>query len=287
MPRNVPYPLVAQGLPVAATVPVGYFVRYPFTITDSLGTVQTSLFASDDVMDATLWPGDDRAETFDPAIAWVSATAGTAALSIAAADTTALTPGTYRLQVWTVVDSQKCLIHDGTVRFTAAPGAATALTTYCTYQDMQRLFASIGDLQSNEDQAGFAEQRNMARKWFDTVIQRHYRNDDGRPTDTQFANYDFGSGRSGARSTYLQDYLDDDGLILNQDVIDCVACYAISLVLSAQVGTDPNNFYQSLGAKFSARASSMASLITAEVDTDDDGEPDIAVDLGCFDVLRG
>lgn len=287
MPRNVPHPLVAQGLPVAAEAPIGYDVRYPFTVVDRLGTAQTSLFESGDVLDASLWPGDDRAETFDPGVAWVSATAGTAALTIAASDTSGMTPGTYRLQVWTIVDSQKCLIHNGTLTLTAAPGAATALTSYCSLQDMQRFFPSIGDLQSATDQAGFAEQRDMARKWFDAMVQRHYRSGSTGPTDTRFGDYTVFGGRTGARSDYIQDLLDDDALILNQDVIDCTACYAVSLVLSAQIGRNADGALPNLGARFAMRAADMASLVTAELDTNADGIGEVIVELGCHDVIRG
>ena len=55
------------------------------------------------------------------------------------------------------------------------------------------------------------------------------------------------------------------------------ACYAIGEVLGAQTGLHTDNIYLQHSTKFKVRASSLASLLTVELDTNSDGVGDYAI----------
>jgi len=283
---TVPYPLSAYGLPADIRLPVGFDAVYPFTIQSGFDTAVT-VFTSGDTLAASVWPGDDRAQTFAPTMAWVSAPAGTATLTIAAASTTSLAAGQYRLLASVTVSGVKCQLHDGTLTLTPVAGSGTAGTYYATFDDMVREFSTVGDLASKSDQAGFVEQRAEAREWFDKIILRHYHGQQSSISQTRFDVYGYNLQRSGLLDPTLKQYLTDDKLIVTKAVRRANACYAVSRVLQAQVSANGESQYAKLAGRFLAIAETIAANTTVEIDTDANGEGDIPIDLGVIDVLRG
>ena len=284
---SVPYPLTCSGLDGRVKLPVGFTATWSFTIQQAYGTDATGIFTGSDTIAATVWPGDDQAQTFAPTCAWVSATAGTATLTIGGSSTTSLTPGTYRLQLSVTQGGNKYLIHEGFLILTAAPGSGTALSTYCSLQDMQRLYAGISRLQDEDvDQAGFAEQRHEARSWLENIIQRSFKTSVA-VSQTYFTYWDGGLYRTGRHNDWLKGQLDADHLLVTDEVRKACACYAIGEVLGSQTGNTPDNTYLRQSIQFKTRASSLASLLTVELDTNGDGIGDYAISLGLVDVMRG
>lgn len=284
---SVPYPLTCSGLDGRVKLPVGHSATWSFTIQQAYGTAVTGVFTGSDTIAATVWPGDDQAQTFAPTCAWVSATNGTATLTIAGSSTTSLTPGTYRLQISVTQSGSKYLVHEGVLVLSASPGSGTALTTYCSFQDMQRLYSQIGDLHdAGTDQTGFAEQRHEARTWLEDIIQRSFKTSVA-VSQTFFTYWDGGLYRSGRHNDWLKGQLDNDHLLVTDAVKKVCACYAIGEVLGAQTGRNTDNIYLQHSTKFKVRASSLASLLTVELDTNSDGVGDYAISLGVVDVMRG
>lgn len=284
---TVPYPLSASGLAAEITLPVGFTAVYPFTIQQGYDTAVTSVFSGSDTLSASVWPGDDIAQSFAPTMAWVSATAGTATLTIAGASTSSLAAGSYRLTVSVTVSGAKYLIHDGTLTLSAVAGTGTQGAVYCTFDDMQREFASIGGLASKSDQSGFREQRAEARAWFDSIILRHYLGQQTVISQTRFNVGDSLWQRSGLEDQTIRGYLDDDLLLVTTNVKRATALYAVYRVLGAQIGASGDNQYNKLAGRFLAMAENIVATTTAEIDTDSDGIGDIPIDLGVIDVLRG
>lgn len=258
---------------------------------------QVSLFDSDEdavtafTSSATLvgkvWPGDDQAATFTPTCTWIDATAGTLKLSIGASQTTSVTPGVYHALITVAEGGKTYTGWRGTIQIRGVLGSATAPTAYCTLQDMQALCGWIEKLQNEcSDQSGFAEQRHAAREWMDDLAQRHYRNDDNYDT-TRFLSYPYVFGRTGARSDALQGYLDADGLSLTGPVKRCCAAYSLAEVFRGQMGREDNNGYDKHARRFARMANDLAACLTLEIDTDDDGEPDLAINLGTADRIDG
>lgn len=283
---TIPYPLSASGLAADISLPVGFTAVYPFTIQESYDTAVT-VFTGSDTLGASVWPGDDIAESFAPTMAWVSAGAGTGTLTIAGASTATLAAGKYRLSVYVTVSGAKYLIHEGTLTLTAVAGSATQGTVYCGLDDMQREFATIADLASRTDQSGFREQCVEARVWFDSIILRHYMGQQSIVSQTEFSIGDSLWQRSGVEDPTIRGYLDGDLLLVTKTVKRINALYAVYRVLSAQIAADGEGQYSKLASRFLAMAENLVANTTVEIDTDSDGVGDIPIDLGCIDVMRG
>lgn len=266
------------------------------------GTTPVTGFLSSDVLTARVWIGEDQPILFSPSVAWIDASIAKFQLFLSAGNTATLTPGTYYVQILATRGSSVIKLFDESILITPAPGTATALTSYCTYRDMQRFAPWVSRLQSQSDLAGFAQERQDARNWFDDLLQRHFRGGSGLSPDLYFipgiafmgGMGGYGGGylvpyRPGIRSKQLQDWLDADRLDVTSEVIKANAAYAIAQVAKAQIvpGNDKSSAYSSFYAHFEAMAEHTAQLITAELDSDGDGTNDTAIRLGIADTLEG
>lgn len=259
---------------------------WEITLYDSDEDVVTA-FTSSATLVGKVWPGDDRAATFTPTVTWIDATEGTIKLSVGASQTSSVTPGVYHVLVTVAEGGKTYTAWRGTLAIRGVPGSAAATRAYCTLQDMQALCGWIEKLQNEcSDQTGFAEQIYAATQWLDDLAQRHYREDDDYDT-TRFLGYPYICGRTGARSDALAGYLDDDGLVLTQPVKRCCAAYALAEVFRGQMGATPDNGYDKHARRFGRMANDLAACLTLEIDTDGDGEADIAINLGTADRLNG
>lgn len=257
-----------------------------------------SRWASGDTLTAACWRGDDQASSFVPTAAWVSAAAGTIRVTIAAASTTSLASGRYLIRVTAtdVSDSNRVFeVWRANLDLISSPGSGTTPDVYGTYDDMRRVAGAwLADLQeSGSDQTGFAEQRGSARAWMDGIIQRHYRRDTGVSRQDNLDHLLSAPGvRYGEHDVTLQDWLDDDRLVLTtpagKRIVDCVSRYAVALVCEAQISGKPDDVWKDRARTFRARAANDVRTITAEIDTTTvaDGVGDLVIDLGVTDRLR-
>lgn len=260
---------------------------FRMTLYDTNGAVVTG-YSGASTLTAKVWPGDDQAATFTPTCAWITPGSGLFSVTISAAQS-AVTPAIYRLSVTVTSGGVISPAFDGRLKILDSVGSASALATYCTYEDMRRLAPWIGELQSEDDQAGFAEQRHLARKWLDSIIQKHYRDGGWGSYYTTFDHLIDGYQKHGGHDTTLQGYLDVSGLILNSDVVETTARYAIGLVLASRLTatSDKGQVYKGLGARYMAEAKAKVSTLTVGIDTTSplDGTADLYISLATVDPI--
>lgn len=252
---------------------------YQIALLDANGDPITSYTASDS-LSAEVWPGDDQSTIFTPSVEWIDATAGTLKLSFATADTSSIDPGKYKAVVYiTVAGQDPVAAWYGLVDILAAPGSATLPKTYGSYEDMLVYALWIKDLPNADFATGFVENRAEARRWLDTVIQRHYRSFFGVPKSDGTAYYAYPMLNIG-QDKVLKDWLDADYLMLTDQVREVVAKRAIGSVLTQLYGpTQEGSAYQQEGRKFLAEADSLVKSMVAQLDLNNDGFGDVMIDL--------
>jgi hypothetical protein len=248
-------------------------------------------FTGDETLAASVRPGQDDPPTFTLTPTWLDASGGTITLPIPGASHTNVPPGRYLLDIYLADKSAD--LYNGFIEIEWSAGAAASLPVYGSFRDMTDRAPWIEQYQSETDLAGFARQRNQARAWFDDLLQRHYRYSGGLSQDFHFVpGVSFGGCyatyyRDGRRSGDLQGWLDDDRLDVTAQVIDAVSCYAIALVCDREMAPCKDDGPGAFARKFYRRAEEAAGLITAEIDSDDDGVNDLTIRLGISDTLEG
>lgn len=265
------------------------------TLTDADGNVPSPAFSSADVLAATIWPGDDQLAVITlPAPAWTNAAGGVYDLSIPKGSISGLTAGIYRLQVVINPGSNDIVAFDGALELTHAPGSAVAEQVYCSYAQMLRYVPWLQRLQDlDEDQAGFAQQRAEAARWLNRKILQHYRgNLSGLvPTDYSLNHLYWGLRRSLLPQDDMTGYLAAGGLMktykgVDLGVIEVVAKYAVGLVCHQQIAPGQGSEYAEFASFYLSWAEERCKTLTVAIDSDGDGVPDIAVDLGSTDLIE-
>jgi hypothetical protein len=289
--------------PVLCSFPVGTDFDKTLQLTVD-GVSPITSYQNTDTLSADFWPGADQpAYGTAPTVAWVDASTAQFSVSFLAATTSALDIGQHSVRVKATRAGRTTVIAEFKVELTPSPGSAASLKTYCSYADLLKYAPWVDKLQSSQDQAGFLRERNDARLWFEDLLHRHWRGGQGLSPDyyflpgIAFGGTNFGRYatvyRSGVRSSQLQTWLDSggqdggDGLMVTSQVIEAVACYAISRIAQNQFAPGKESTYHAFAVLFGERAESAASLITAELDTNGDGLTDTYVRLGIADTLDG
>lgn len=259
-------------------------------------SIPTTLLGSD-TLTATLWQGDDQSSTLTPTVTWVDATTAKYQITFNNSDTSSLSPGVYRLQAFATRSSRTVTLLDATLTLLATAGSASALTTYCSIEDMRRIASWIERLQTKDDQTGFAEQRHMAREWTDTCIQKHFRGTNTVSSDFYFTPWTFGGPaglwsrpwrpyRTGAWNTTLQTWLDANYLILRAPIVRANALYALAIVCESQLTAEYANPYHEQGKRFRRLANAAITSCEAEIDTDADGLANYTIRMSIVDQLE-
>jgi hypothetical protein len=251
-------------------------------LVDRNGSTVTT-FTGAAMLTAEVWGGDDQAVLFSPTATWSNATAGLVALSFARADTADLEPGDYPVLLTITAGGLQRKNRVATLRVLASPGAAEALPSYCGIEDLRRVCPWLDQMQTDSDQAGFAEARAEAREWFDELLHAAW---GGRRSLGAEGGLWASSGPSG-KDTWLQGELDADHLLVSRSIRRANALFAASLILAGQIGSQGDTSYQRLGDQLAAQAANLALTVLAEIDTDSDGEGDVSIYLGEVRVERG
>jgi hypothetical protein len=271
------------------SVPIGTDFPFQVSLLDTAGDPVTT-YTSSDTPFCEIWAGQDQPVLLTPTASWITAPAGTVQVMISGDTTTTITPGKYWLRNGVTTSSGLTVtMPDTFIEFTASPGSATTLPTYCDLKDMQLLAPWVDQLQDMiSDESGFATYRQRARQWLDRVIQRNRFNSSSWGTlglgGAAFVGW-FWTGwyAQGQDDPVLQSYLDQDLLMTGEPkmVATMTAAKALGYLCKAQIGPDDKaTAWQQRGYDFDADAEEMAMKYTAEIDINDDGYADIVIPCG-------
>ncbi len=166
------------------------------TVYDALGNVVTTYTGSEALV-TTVWPGGKRPASFNPVTTWSTPSAGTFTIAITAADTIGLASGRYQLLTRVQPSGQDPVDAYGcTLDVLAFAGTETTPTSYCSYADLLKYGrAWLRQLQTDDDEAGFATQLGRARSWIEDLAHAHFR---VAAMTMVVGNQAFGPRRSGA-----------------------------------------------------------------------------------------
>jgi hypothetical protein len=253
---------------------------------DQLGNPATG-FAGSEALATTIWPGGSRAASATPATTWSSHAAGTVAIAITSAETAALAPGRYQLLTRLAaggadpIDAYGCAID-----VLAFAGATAAPTSYCDYSWLLRFGRSwLRQLQTDDDEAGFAEQLGRARSWIEDLGHAHFR---VAAMAMVVGGQAMGPRISGARSTWLQDQFDLDYLMVTDQVREASAKKSLAYICEGQVGVaESAQAYARLARMYHSQADYLGSCLTLSLDTNGDGFPDVNIDCSLTNSLYG
>lgn len=251
------------------------------------GVPITSTYLGTETLTLVVWPGSTRAPILMSysSVVWLSASAGTIKLTVDRRDTALLDAGFYEVSVTLQDGSALVDAYRATMEVLSAPGMDLTPKVYCTLDDCRRECAWIMSavLPDPNVPNNLETQRADARSWFDDLIQRHWRGGMSLGAEAGL----LARRRTGQRNMWLKDQLDNGALMLTNSVIKANAYQSIAYALRDILGTHGNTTYQDLATQYFALAEQRVACTTAELDTNADGTPDFAIDLGFIDVLRG
>jgi hypothetical protein len=166
----------------------------------------------------------------------------------------------------------------------STPGTTPTPATYCSYQDLLKYGRSwLRQLQTSDDEAGFAEQRGRARSWIEDLAHAHYR---VAAMTMVVGSQAFGPRRSGARSTWLTEQLAANTLMLTDQIVEAAAKKALAFICEAQIGPSESSApYARLARMFHSQADYLGTCLTLSLDTNGDGFPDVNIDCSCTDPM--
>jgi hypothetical protein len=249
--------------------------------------LEVTTYVGTEALAASVWAGDAQAAAITPTVAWSTSGPPVVTLTVDDSQSDDLTAR----QTYTV----RCTITDGGdvyeffrgwIVTDPSPGTGTALDVYCTFADMLDLAGGLVDvLKESADQAGFAELRNKARQWTDRTCLARARSilEEQQGKHAAIVSSDpieisggVDDGPTWGRSIYpetsIRDQLDDvrallnaDDLILDPELIEANAAFALSLVYQRQAGG--NEEYRRLAQEWRDRAIRTLAGYTFRFDT--------------------
>ncbi len=267
------------------SIVAGATSNYTLTLRRESDDSVITTYGPSDTLAAAVWAGDDQPAIFSPIVAWkTNGSDGLIAISFPGSLTSAVAKGKYLCRVTLTSAGTTLEVARFWVQIDQAPGTGTTYKTYCSYEDMLQVAPWLAELQSDQDQAGFPEQRQNAREWLERTIQSHY---------LPYGGYNFVAGnvlhlddywrQTPGYSKYLQDYLDQDKLMVSNrpKVKRMTAHYATFLVCQAQIGpNDKDNAYQRFADYHLTQARNLVKGYVAEVDLNGSGYPSLVINCG-------
>ena len=269
----------------------GQRAQIAITLRDSSGSRVTSWSGSESLT-LQVWEGDDQAPLSLPnsTASWTQASQGTLAVTFDAADLLALTAQPYRLVVW-LTTTQRIPVYEALVSIKAAPGTATALPAYATYDDMKRVALFLDRLIVNDpgQMANLGEYLGAARQWLDrqilsraqrileTQYERHYPTvaivqsppTTGVDTGTDWGPSIYPQADVDAQLATIKALLAADALDLSDGIAKRLcARWAVAELCDSQIGmANEKTSYQSLANKYRNEAVRGLIGFTARITT--------------------
>src|SRR6185312_4210758 len=201
------------------------------------------------------------------------------------ADSASLVPGEYVLKTTAARGGHTATLGVYYLPVRQVGGTATPPATYGTLDDMRIYCAWIDRMEHPSRRAQFVRERARARTWYDLLIQRHFRASGYGISTIGYPIGGIGPYRTGATNTWLQQQLDANTLMITDDLRECLAKKALGFALEYQLGSTQDTAYQALADRFHAEADQLAVMTTPGLDLDNDGWPDLIVDLSAADTL--
>lgn len=235
---------------------------------------------------ASLGLGVDQSPLLSPAAAWVDHTIAQFKVSFNDADAASLIAGEYVLQAKASKSGRTANLFVGYLPLIQAGGSAAAPATYGSLDDMRLYCTWIDRMEHPSRRSQFIKERARARTWFDLLLQRHFRASGYGISTLGYPIGGIGPFRTGAVNLWLQQQLDANTLMITDDIRECLAKKALAFALEYQIGGQDETSYQALAAAFHGECDMyLAPMITAGLDLNNDGWPDLVIDLSTADAL--
>jgi hypothetical protein len=262
----------------------GFAGSWTVTLRDGNDQVVTTYTGAEPLAGA-VWAGDGRLPLVDLLPVWLNPAAGQLTVPIAPADSAALEPALYRVEVYPADFSAN--FYRGSLEVLPAPGTEPTPFSYVTYDQMLMFAGQAGRLQDlDADEAQFAAQRAQASQDFDRLVLNRYEPQPGRSmryvsadgtTAGPYLRWSVGpAGEDAPGRAVLAGLLGSAAVILNADAVECVAQLALGQIYLGQPGRD--NPYRDAGLAHRAAALEAFRRAFVEVDADGDGVADYRVD---------
>jgi hypothetical protein len=257
------------------------------TLRDSNGNVVTT-YAGTETLTTTVWPGGTRPASFTAATAWLVPASGTLTVTIGDADTASLPPGRYQLLTQLTSNGTTVNVYGCTLDIVATAGTEATPKMYVAFPDLLRYGrAWLSQLQTNDDEAGYAEQIGRATSWMDDLAHAHFR---VASMTMVVGGQAFGPRQSGARSTWLQEQLDAEPptIQFTDQFKECCAKKALAYICEGQLASaEAAAWYGKLARMYHSQADYIACNLTIALDTTGNGYPDIVIDCSSASTLIG
>lgn len=260
---------------------------YIVPVVDEAGAVVPC--TGDEPLSASIWPGGRRTQSSPLLPTWHDAAAGQTLVTITSEISALLSPQTYTVETIIVDAVGPRRYYLGWLEIQPVYDAEAEPPSYCSYQDLLDYAAWIPDLQTENDQAGFARQRGKARSWLDEIILDRWKYLNYTPQLGQpgWGAWMMAGGRDPFPSKWLRDQLDLNvngsgplGLIVRDRIREVTAKRSLFLICSGQLGKLGEYSYQDLARRFERESEELVKTCRAELDINGDGYPDIVVHLG-------
>ena len=264
------------------------FPRYvPVPVTGERYTALTSPFdAALDTLSARVWPGGDLPVAFAPTVAWTSADTASFVLTIDNSDSADLDVGIYKGEVAVTRSGETGTIDRFDLDVLPAPGTGTADLAFTTLADLLMYFPTLQALQSQYARAQFAaEQRRATLHLIDMLCPR-WGGFTSSPQIGQpgFNAWSLGASSGGTSKWWLRQQLMplapdstppadlpdrlttpanifdatlSTALLLEPEVKEIAAKYAISYVLDAQITRGDDQDWLKQASRFRRAADAM------------------------------
>jgi hypothetical protein len=255
------------------------------TLRNADGVIETGYDGSQ-ALTTIVWPGGNRLVSLLVSTTWTDPAQGLIAIAIMGNQTASLGPGRYQLltrleDADTLIDAYSC-----TIEVLPSAGTAAAPRTYCDQSWLLRYGRGwLRQLQTDDDETGFAEQLGRARSWIEDLGHAHFRM---ASMAMVVAGQALGPRRSGARSAWLQQQFDADALMLTDQIREAAAKKALAFICEGQVGVGGAAVaYARLARMYHSQADSLGTCLMLSLDTNGDGTPDVNIDCSCTDPMYG
>jgi hypothetical protein len=263
----------AQGSSISRTV----------TINDENGDPVQG-YSGGEALAGAVWAGDDQAPLFTFIPTWNTPVAATVNVVVSGTHTAALTPANYRLR-FTVNGGDA---FESVLEITWAPGTATPRPTYITIRDLRAEADWIDELQNTEQhQAGFADQCADARDWLDENILRNYRAGfvsllgyHGLALDAWFTG---GNRRSQLTNYQLRNWLAQNLLMTTPRIKKVCTLFALAQICKQKISQGGK--WIALAAMYRHQCNQLLVSTTAELDLNGDGIPDLPINFSAVNTL--